>query len=174
MKYASIILVILISSCANYQKDDKHPTSLNEKFDINCLSIKTPSNNRSKGQVLYVPVYSNVPFYDQQFVYDISAVLTVHNTDFSSPIYLSCVDFLNTGGLVVAKFATTRIKVMPLETKVFFIPENDTSGPGANFIVEWLCDSIVSSPKVETVMIGVHSSNSVSFTSEGSVIREKK
>lgn len=166
-------LFIVLFSCKEKVKP-LNKFTLNEKFNPETLTIQSPTLHKSKGQVLYVPVYSNIPFYDQKFIYDVSAVLAIHNTDFHSPIYITCVNYLNTKGMMVAKFLKERVKVMPMETKTFFVPEKDTSGVGANFIVEWVCDSIVSTPKIETVMIGVSSSNSVSFISTATILREKQ
>jgi len=169
-----LALIVLLCSCKEKVKPSNLFT-LNEKFNSQSLTIQSPALHQSKGQVLYVPVYSNIPVNNQKSMYNnISTVLAIHNTDFQSPIYITCVNYLNTKGMMVAKFLSQRVTVMPMETKDFFIPEKDTSGAGANFIVEWVCDSTVSTPKIETVMIGVSSSNSVSFISEATVLREKQ
>lgn len=56
----------------------------------------------------------------------------------------------------------------------FFVPEKDQSGTGANFIIEWVSDSAVNEPLIESVMIGLTGAHGVSFRSTGKIVRKLK
>jgi len=43
---------------------------------------------------------------------------------------------------------------------------------GANFILEWMADSAVNEPLVETIMVSLTSGQGVSFLSEGKILNE--
>jgi len=64
------------------------------------------------------------------------------------------------------------VVLQPLETKSFVVDKADKSGgTGANFLIEWHSDKIISSPIAEALMISLSSGQSISFTSAGKVVR---
>jgi hypothetical protein len=166
---AGILLVFLIPACQQRirSEDPVYPNNL--AFDTNHLIV--PANyDRVRGQLLYMPVYSSVPYQVEGRGYQLSAFLSVHNTDFQYPITLTKVLFFNTNGKLIRNYLPAPFQLNPLQTKDFFVPESDTSGFGANFIVEWVSDSLVSCPLIETVMIGITNGQGISFLSKGSVL----
>jgi len=65
------------------------------------------------------------------------------------------------------------IILKPLQTVQLVIQKNDKSGgTGANFIIEWMSESRVSSPIVEAVMISASGQTGLSFTTTGRVIKK--
>jgi hypothetical protein len=56
----------------------------------------------------------------------------------------------------------------------YYIPQSDTSGTGANFLVEWMADVPVNEPLIESVMLNLEGNKGISFLSKGKVIREAK
>jgi len=129
----------------------------------------------SKGQTLYVAVYSHIYWGKKARTYNLACTLSVRNTDMSDPIKLTAVEYYDTNGKKLKALLAKPVPIAPLGTKEFYIPEEDTlGGSGANFIVRWEADKPINAPLVEAVMIGVEAAQGISFTSQGFVISERK
>ena len=127
----------------------------------------------SKGQTLYVPVYSNIFSAPKKIPFNLATILSIRNTDMSNPIQILAADYYDTRGKLVRKFYQQPITLAPLESTDIFIPEDDTAGgTGANFIVRWNSQKEVNVPIIECVMIGMKSGQGISFVSPGREIKE--
>lgn len=127
----------------------------------------------SKGQTLYVPVYSNIFSAPKKIPYNLATILSIRNTDMSNPINIVAVDYYDTKGKLVRKYYQQPITLAPLESTDIFIPEEDTTGgTGANFILKWKSQKEVNVPIIESVMIGMKSGQGISFVSPGQEIKE--
>jgi len=128
----------------------------------------------SKGQVVYVPVYSNVFSSPKQVPFNLAAILSIRNTDMSNSITIVSADYYNTKGNLIKKYYQQAATLAPLESVYIYIPEENTAGGfGANFIVKWSSAKEVNTPIIECVMIGARSGQGISFISPGKVIREQ-
>jgi Protein of unknown function (DUF3124) len=127
----------------------------------------------SKGQTLYVPVYSSIFSAPKKRPYNLTTILSIRNTDMSYPIVISSADYYDTKGKLVKKYYQHPITLAPLESTEIFIPEDASSaGVGANFIVRWSSIKEVNAPIVESVMIGMKSGQGISFVSPSQEIKE--
>lgn len=127
----------------------------------------------SRGQTLYVPVYSHIYWGPKARTFNLACTLSVRNVDPREPITLVSVDYYDTDGKKIRSFLDKPEKLPPLGTKEQYIEEKDTKGgSGANFIVRWVSDKPANPPIVECVMIGVEAAQGVSFTSRARVILE--
>lgn len=127
----------------------------------------------SKGQTLYVPVYSNIFTAPRKVPFNLATILSIRNTDMSSPITVTAADYYDTKGRLVRKYYPQPVTLAPLESTDIFIPEEDTTGGvGANFIVRWTSHREVNVPIVESLMIGMKSGQGISFVSQGQEIKE--
>ena len=127
----------------------------------------------SKGQTLYVPVYSNVFAGPRKLPLQLAATLSIRNTDMSASFRVTTIDYYDTNGKLVRRHLERPAFVGPLATIYVHIEEKDTIGGfGANFIVRWQAASAVNAPIVECVMIGATSGQGISFVSPGQEIRE--
>jgi len=65
------------------------------------------------------------------------------------------------------------LRLAPLATTEFFVPEQDSSGgSGANFIVEWVAEKKqVNTPIIEAVMISTSGQQGISFVRSGQVVQ---
>ena len=127
----------------------------------------------SKGQTLYVPVYSHIYWGPKARTFNLACTLSIRNVDPREPITLVSVEYFDTGGKKIRSFLEKPQKLAPLGTKEQYIEEKDTKGgSGANFIVRWVSDRPANPPIVECVMIGVEAAQGVSFTSRAQVILE--
>lgn len=135
-------------------------------------SATTPYRG-SKGQTLYVPVYSNIFSAPKKIPFNLATILSIRNTDMSHAITVVTVDYYDTKGKLVRKYCDKPLVLAPLESTEIYIPEDDTAGgTGANFIVRWNSRKEVNAPIVESVMVGMKSGQGISFVSPAQELRE--
>jgi len=127
----------------------------------------------SSGQTLYVPVYSHILFGDRAAHLYLAATLSVRNVDPEHPISLTAVDYYDATGRLVKNHMQKPLRLEPLASTEFFIPERDkTGGFGAAFIVRWNSEKPVLAPLVESVMIGAQHGQGISFIGRARVIAD--
>ena len=173
-----IVFLFLISlqltSCYRESRN-LHEAKESVTFDPSTLNNDFEAYKQLKGQLLYLPVYSNVPYQIDTLKFDMSAFVAIHNTDLNNSILLSKVLYFNQDGRLVDDFLPNgTITIKPLATKDFYIPYEDQSGTGANFLIEWSADSLVNEPLIESITICVKPNNSVAILSQGKIMRVKK
>jgi len=126
----------------------------------------------SKGQTVYVPVYSNVFSGPRNLPFQLAATLSIRNTDQDSWLRITSIDYYDTSGKMIRRYQDKPLSLAPLASTYVHIEEKDVAGGfGANFIVKWQADRTVNTPIVECVMIGATSGQGISFVSPGQVIR---
>lgn len=126
----------------------------------------------SRGQTLYVPVYSNIFSAPKKIPFNLSTILSIRNTDMASAITVVSADYYDTRGKLVRRYYQKPVTLGPLESADIYLPEEDTAGgSGANFIVTWSAQGEVNAPIVEAVMIGMKSGQGISFVSPSREIR---
>lgn len=130
--------------------------------------------NLSRGQTLYVPIYSHIHLKTQERTFDLAATVSIRNTDQERAIVLSTIDYIDNSGQLVRRYLNRPREVGPLASTSVVIEELDAAGGlGANFIVEWSAPEPVTAPVVESIMISTRSSLGISFTSPARVLRER-
>jgi hypothetical protein len=168
------LCVIIIMACGS-KKSNKTLSQRPLKFDSNSLIVKESSTAKKiRGQVLYLPVYSNIPYFEGDRKLDLSAVVAIHNTDLEHRMTITKVLFFDNDGKLVLNCLNRDSIIQPLGATNFFIPERDKSGTGTNLIIEWVSDTLINEPLVESIMLGSASSQGISFSSSGRIIRETK
>jgi len=127
----------------------------------------------SSGQTVYVPIYSHIYSGVKGRPFDLAATLSIRNTNLKSSITLTSVKYYDSEGKLVQDYLSQPRKIEALVTMRYIITEGDKSGgSGANFIVVWQSDQKVNPPLIESVMIGTHSGQGISFVSRGQVLKE--
>lgn len=117
-------------------------------------------------------VYSNIFSAPRMIPYNLSALLSIRNTDMSNSIRITTADYYDTKGKLVRQYYPRPIILAPLESVSIFVPEEDTKGgTGANFIVRWNSAKEVNVPIIESLMIGMKSGQGISFVSQGREIQ---
>ncbi len=128
----------------------------------------------SKGQILYVPVYSHIYIGDRERPFLLTVTLSIRNTDRIVPITIQKVVYYDSNGNPLNAYLDKPMVLEKLSSTRFVVHESDKSGgSGASFLVEWESDQAVSPPLIETIMIGAQTQQGISFTSRGLVIEEK-
>ena len=163
-----IIFILLLSGCES-----------DNKFTTNNPSVPKSENfvpyNKSKprlihSQTVYVPVYSSIT--RTEHTYDhLSTILSIRNISLSNEIIVSVVDYYDTNGKLLRHFIDKPFELGKMASKDFIIPVSDLQGgTGANFIVKWETETLVSPPLIETVMVGILGTQGFGFTSRATEI----
>lgn len=158
----------------------KNQTTLNRRLAIiiftlslSCLSpslLEAAGIALSKGQTVYVPVYSNVIAGPNEVQVHLSNTLIIRNTDIHNEIQVTVANYYNTKGNLIKKFYAQPVTLAPLETVYIYLSERDQEGGvGANFIIRWHAAKEVNIPIVECVMVG---SQGRAFVSPSQAIEE--
>jgi len=139
------------------------------------LALHVPfAHAASKGQTVYVPVYSHIYSGNMGKPFDLAVTLSIRNTDPHSPITISRVDYYGSKGKLIRRHIKKPQTIAPLAATRFILKESDkTGGSGASFIVSWEAESPITPALIETIMISTRAQQGISFTSRGQVLREK-
>lgn len=126
----------------------------------------------STGEIVYVPTYSHIYTQDGTREFDLAVTLSIRNTDPEYPITIARVRYFNSEGELVRSYVESPRELNPLASMAVVIQERDrTGGVGANFLVRWQAERVVSEPVIEAVMISTASTQGISFVSRGVVVR---
>lgn len=124
------------------------------------------------GQTVYVPIYSSVYTWDRQRTIELTATLSVRNTDANHKIILSSVNYYDDRGKLIRQYLEQPVELEAFATTNFVVNQQDTSGgAGAAFVVEWVAQTQVSNPVIEAVLINTSGNQGISLVSHGRVIK---
>ncbi|MBM4301775.1 MAG: DUF3124 domain-containing protein [Deltaproteobacteria bacterium] len=133
-----------------------------------------PEEGLSKGQLVYVPVYSHVYHGDYERKILLTGILSLRNTDPTHVISIVKADYYDSDGKLIKSYLPQPLTLKPMASTRFIVKESDTKGgSGANFLVEWRAEMEVNEPIMEGVMIGAAGQQGISFTSRGKPLRKK-
>lgn len=130
--------------------------------------------HQSRGQVVYVPVYSHIYIGDRERQFLLAVTLSIRNTDPDNEIVITKVTYFNSKGKILEEYLKEPVTLEGMSATRYVVHESDKAGgSGASFLVEWEALKPVNPPVIETVMIGAKTQQGISFTSRGQVIKEK-
>ncbi|MCZ7586810.1 MAG: DUF3124 domain-containing protein [Deltaproteobacteria bacterium] len=164
------VAAALVCSCTSGGRSD--PSDAMERSgaaflapeDAERLAAVTP-------HTVYVPVYSHI-YHQEDRVFDLTATLSIRNTDEQNRVIIHSVRYFDTAGHLVRSYAAKPLALPAMATLEYVVGEGDTAGgSGANFVVEWSADEGVSEPVIEAVMIGTRGQQGLSFLSVGKTVR---
>jgi len=170
MRRATCALLMLASglallSCSGGSREPGIPDSGRAHLKPRTTPLPEPTVSRT----VYVPVYSSIYLgldVRKQMV-DLAATLSIRNISPQLPIVVTFVRYYDSAGQLVREYVKDPAELGPLASAEFIVPRADTSGPGANFLVQWVGPEAVDEPIIEAVMIGQSGNAGVSFTSPG-------
>ena len=151
---------------------------------ISCLAVvlvmaaAIPSRGQqdvklSRGQTVYVPIYSHIYYGDRETPFYLAATVSIRNTDQANPISIMEVNYYDTNGKLIKNYLEKPVQLGANASTHFVVKESDDKGgSGANFIVKWKSDAQVNAPIIESVMVGTRYNQGISFTSRGQAIAE--
>ena len=127
-----------------------------------------------RGQSLFVPVFSEIPYGNRGAVIQLSATVTIRNLDSEQSITVSRVEYIDEKGQVVKRYIDAPKVLGPMVASEFFLPESDRSGGGsAGFNMEWSSVKPVRPPLVESVMLNGAYNQKIAFRSEARVLEAR-
>lgn len=133
-----------------------------------------PEIMMSKGQTVYVPIYSHIYVGDREEAFYLAATLSIRNTDPKNFITVFAADYYGSDGKLIKKHIEAPVQIKAMSSKRYIIKESDKSGgSGAGFIVRWKSEHAVNIPIIESIMIGTRMQQGISFTSRGQAIKEE-
>ena len=173
LSYAAVAVIVL-TSCTSQEK----PSQSVADIDRVNPSVKVVTLDKNfkivMGQTIYVPAYSYIYHYDRQESYNLTATLSIRNIDLTNPIIITSVRYNNSAGNLVRKYLERPTQLAALASTNFVVDSSDNSGGlGANFIVEWVAQTEVTQPIIETIMIGSSLQQGISWISPGKVIKSQ-
>ncbi len=136
-------------------------------------AAEIPPKSVVTGQMVYVPVYSHIyakggkPFL-------LETTLSIRNSDPNEDITIASVGYYDTNGNLIKDYLDKPLLLKPLATVEFLVAQKEIEGgSGANFIVEWISDTMVNKPVIEAVMVGIEGQISISFVRTGVAIEKQ-
>jgi hypothetical protein len=133
-------------------------------------SAAAGAQERSKGETLYLPIYSHIWHGDvgrdgKPAKMLMSVSVSIRNTDPASPIRVTSAEYYDTDGKKLKEYIAGPNIIGPMGTEELFIARSDDrGGSGANFVIRWSADSAVSPPMVEAVHANLPGGRSIVFT----------
>ena len=170
----AIAAIVIITSCSDQTTSQRQQPDL--KRETSLRSVTLDKTKVVMGQTVYVPIYSHIYHYNNQDdVMNLSATLSIRNTDLTNSIIITSVRYYDTDGKLIRQDIKSPVELKPLASTNFFIAANDTiGGSGANFIVEWVAEKTVYEPVIEAVMISTSSSQGISFVSPAKILKQHR
>lgn len=127
----------------------------------------------SKGEIVYVSIYSNVYSGVKLHALELSGMLSIRNTDPKYSITIQKADYYDSKGKLLEQYLTQPLKLKALESTHFLVKVSDKrGGPGANFIVKWESGHKVNQPIIEGIMLSTRAQQGISFICPGKIISE--
>ena len=169
----AIAAIVLISCSEQTISQRQQPDT---KREASLRSVTLDKTKVVMGQTVYVPICSHIYHYNNQDdVMNLSATLSIRNTDLTNSIIITSVRYYDSDGKLIRQDIKSPVELKPLASTNFFIAANDTiGGSGANFIVEWVAEKTVYEPVIEAVMISTSSSQGISFVSPAKVLKQHR
>lgn len=129
--------------------------------------------HQSKGQTIYVPVYSEVFIGNKAGRLPVRATVFFRNTDPKHTLKISSAMYHGQDGKPIEQMVGEPRSVAPLATVQFDIAETATrGGPAPSLIVDWKAAQPVVEPLVECVSATAYSQQGISILTRGKVIAE--
>lgn len=174
LKIITLMLSILALTSCSSQQVDRQAISQPTPVGAESKAPAEEDGNQIAGQTIYVPIYSHIYIRDKSRAINLTATLSIRNTDAQNQIRINSVRYYDTNGTLLKEYVNKPLSLAPMASTDFVVAEDDASGgAGANFIVEWGAGVGVTDPVVEAVMISTASQQGISFVSAGRVIRDR-
>lgn len=126
----------------------------------------------SKGQTLFLPIYSHMLYGNlgksgkASYVL-LSALVSIRNVDARRPVRILSAKYYDTHGKLLGERLPAPVVLPPLGTQELFVELNDASGgSGANFVLRWEADAPVNPPLVEALHANMDGGKAVIFMTQ--------
>lgn len=176
--YSLLFIGFLIFGCNNKQTEPSSPNhpAIQDSTDHTAKQQNSETFNRSSssfGQLVYIPVYSHIYQQDHKKTFNLTATLSIRNTDPHRSFKITEVSYYDSNGKLIQHYLEDTKTLPPLSSTSFVVEERDLrGGVGANFLVDWKSEQSITPPVIEAVMISTSQQQGISFLSEGRILQE--
>jgi len=164
--YAPFILLFFWVSCV-----DPNPNidqSGQDELKSHEVSRQITKGEMAFEKIIYVPIYSDIYVNQQNQRTLLAATLSIRNTSYNDSLFVTKIDYFNTTGDLVRSYLDKPISLPPMGTINYVIErDDDTGGPGANFIVSISAKNEYIKPLIQAVMIGESGNKGFAFSTDG-------
>ncbi len=166
-------LSILLLLCLPLACRDRAPTAVSHNAE-HLTKAELPPEPAVHAEV-YIPVYSSLTYSGGQVSVELSAQLTIRNTDAHQPIVLESVRYFDSSGKLLRDELQGPHALEPMATTSFLVRKQDRDGGvGANYLVRWRSAAEVTEPLMEAAMADLSTSYALAFTSRGVTTRRRQ
>ena len=173
-KFSAIsLLCIFLLSCGSPDPnlDNKGKDELKAREIERAIS----KEEQNFHDTIYIPIYSDIYVDQQNQKVLLASTLSIRNTSYNDSLFISKIDYFNTEGELVRSYVQNLINLPPMATVNYVIEkDDDTGGPGANFIVEINSKNKDVKPVIQAIMIGETGNKGFAFITDGYSLKEKK
>ncbi|MEQ8625142.1 MAG: DUF3124 domain-containing protein [Vicingaceae bacterium] len=163
------ILIVLIQSCKKIEKT-KISSIDTVNWENRTIKHKLP-DSLIHGQT-YLSVYSQIYSQTEQRTHDLTATVSLRNTNTTDTLYVDKAEYFGTEGNLIRTYFDKTIHIAPMETVEIIIDEEDqTGGTGANFLFVWKIKQNTNEPLFEAIMISTSGQQGLSFTTQGKRVK---
>ena len=147
-------------------------------FSASTATIAQEMRPLTKGQTLYLPIYShmlygNIGKSGKASNAMLSALVSIRNTDGKRPLRIQSARYFDTHGKMLSERVPSPITIQPYGTLEIFIDLNDSAGgSGANFVIRWEADQPINPPLVESLHANMDGGKAVIFMTQAVPVSE--
>ncbi|MEN6585202.1 MAG: DUF3124 domain-containing protein [Sulfuricella sp.] len=133
------------------------------------LAIAEEVPTLSRGQTLYLPIYSHVWHGDLDkagvpLKSLVSALVSIRNTDMARSIRIMSARYYDTRGKLLNEYVSTPKTIAPMATYEMYVERKESAGgSGANFVISWQADAPANPPIVEALHADIQGHRTLSF-----------
>ncbi len=161
--FALLFIIILIQAC----EDPMEVSSINP-VNWERRTVNTALTDSMMVGETYLSVYSSIYSFTEHRTHELTATVSMRNTNRADTIYIDKAEYFNTKGEPIRSYFEKTIFIRPMETVEIVIDEIDKEGgTGANFLFEWRVPINSHEPLFEGVMISTSGQQGLSFTTQG-------
>lgn len=161
------ILILLIGIVFIACENSKEVSSISSENWSKRTFTKKLSDSLVSGST-YLSVYSQIYGMTEHRTHDLTATISMRNTNRNDTIFILKAEYFNTEGELIRSYFNKPIYLNPLETVEIVIDEIDQEGgTGANFLFEWGIKQHSNEPFFEGIMISTSGQQGLSFTTQG-------
>lgn len=158
-----IMIILNLASC----EDVKETTSI-DSVNWQKRKIKESPADSLENGTTYLSIYSHIYSQSEQTTHDLTATVSMRNTNLEDTIYIDNAKYYNTRGDLIRTYFNETIYLFPMETVEIIINQVDKEGgSGANFLFDWQIPANCREPLFEGVMISTYGQQGLSFTTSG-------
>jgi hypothetical protein len=145
------------------------------------LAAATEEVPLSRGQTLYLPIYSDIWHGDRvverryPLKTPVSALVSIRNTSPRTPVRVTSARYFDTEGKLLKQFVETPRIIAPLGTYELFVEKQESrGGSGANFIIQWEAGTPTNPPVVEAIHADIKGHSTFTFVTTARPINPEK